>query len=145
MARFRVHTPRAFCRNGLPTRRAISADEDLDYELAQHKLLSKDVRQRFRGAAARTPSPTICTAPIRATSRAAMPQSPAPATGTVNMAASAQHGRLWGEAYSVSPRGIFVRAGFGLSQARGSRRWSMSMSVISRAVTTRRSRGSSLF
>jgi hypothetical protein len=27
---------------------------------------------------------------------------------TVNMAASADHGRLWGEAYSVSPGGIFV-------------------------------------
>ena len=29
---------------------------------------------------------------------------------TVNMAASADHGRLWGECYSVSPGGIFVPA-----------------------------------
>ena len=27
---------------------------------------------------------------------------------TVNMAASAGHGQLWGEAYSVTPSGIFV-------------------------------------
>ena len=29
---------------------------------------------------------------------------------TVNMAASAGHGRIWGEAYSISPSGIFVPA-----------------------------------
>lgn len=30
---------------------------------------------------------------------------------TVNMAASNRHGRLWGDAYSISPCGIFVAAG----------------------------------
>ena len=62
---------------------------------------------------------------------------------TVNVAASAGHGRLYADLYSVAPAGIFVPADSPVPRNRRAWPGCRSRSAGNRAATTRRSRRSS--
>lgn len=82
------------------------ANEGLDYELTQHGLLTKAAPEKF------TPGANIVADNLKGAYQTYEEGREASIScachWTVNMAASAAHGRLWGEAYTVSPCGIFV-------------------------------------
>jgi NitT/TauT family transport system substrate-binding protein len=81
--------------------------EGLDYELTQHALLTKKSEEKAQ-------DPKVDAVPdnLRGAYQSYEQGRDASIScachWTVNMAASAAHGQLWGEAYSVSPCGIFV-------------------------------------
>jgi hypothetical protein len=86
-------------------------DEGLDYELTQHTLLTKQAPENFKPAAAAPASnevPDNLNGAFQTYEKGRDASISCACHWTVNMAASASHGRLWGEAYSVSPCGIFV-------------------------------------
>ncbi len=83
--------------------------EGLDYELKQHRLLSQAApaaRYAAVGSAIRVPETREGAYQSYEKGREASVS--CACHWTVNMAASAQHGRLWGEAYTVTPCAIFV-------------------------------------
>lgn len=85
-------------------------DEGLDYELTQHNLLTKQAPENFKPAAAPAGNevPDNLNGAFQTYEKGRDASISCACHWTVNMAASASHGRLWGEAYSVSPCGIFV-------------------------------------
>ncbi len=87
-------------------------DEGLHYELTQHALLSKDT-QSVGVAAAKQAANTVpenLNGAFQTFEKGRDASISCACHWTVNMAASADHGKLWGEAYSVTPCGIFVPA-----------------------------------
>ncbi|HEY8579937.1 MAG TPA: hypothetical protein VIL72_08635 [Beijerinckiaceae bacterium] len=84
-------------------------DEGLDYELTQHRLLTKHAPENVRAGANAVPDNLHGAYQTYEQGREASIS--CACHWTVNMAASAGHGRLWGEAYSVSPCGIYVPEG----------------------------------
>ncbi len=81
-------------------------EEGLDYELTQHGLLTKAAPENFK-AGANVVSDNL-TGAYQTYEQGREASISCACHWTVNMAASASHGRLWGEAYTVSPCGIFV-------------------------------------
>ena len=82
-------------------------DEGLDYELTQHTLLTKDAPERFKAGSSNTVADNLDGAYQTYESGREASISCA-CHWTVNMAASNAHGRMVGDAYSVTPCGIFV-------------------------------------
>jgi ABC-type nitrate/sulfonate/bicarbonate transport system substrate-binding protein len=80
--------------------------EGLDYELTQHKLLTKSAPVSLAPGANAVPDNLHGAYQTYEQGREASIS--CACHWTVNMAASASHGRLWGEAYTVSPCGVFV-------------------------------------
>ena len=81
--------------------------EGLDYKLTPHSLLSKmavDKTADIKG----TGVPDNLQGAFQTYEQGRDASVSCACHWTVNMAASAQHGQLWGEAYSISPCGIFV-------------------------------------
>lgn len=105
MARFIVNT-HGRLQEWIAHDKGYFADEGLDYELTQHQLLTKAAPERF------TPGANIVADNLKGAYQTYEEGREASVScachWTVNMAASASHGRLWGEAYTVSPCGIFV-------------------------------------
>lgn len=89
-------------------------DEGLDYVLTQHGLLTKEAPETFKAPTASAAAPNQVADNLNGAFQTYEKGRDASIScachWTVNMAASADHGRLWGEAYSVSPCGIFVPA-----------------------------------
>lgn len=81
-------------------------EEGLDYELTQHGLLTKAAPENFKPGA-NVVSDNL-TGAYQTYEQGREASISCACHWTVNMAASASHGRLWGEAYTVSPCGIFV-------------------------------------
>ena len=81
--------------------------EGLDYELTQHQLLTKKAEDKTKGIKAGTVPDNLHGA-FQSYEQGRDASISCACHWTVNMAASASHGQLWGEAYSVSPCGIFV-------------------------------------
>lgn len=81
--------------------------EGLDYELTQHKLLSKMAEDRTSSLTA-PEVPDNLNGAYQTYEQGRDASISCACHWTVNMAASASHGQLWGEAYSISPCGIFV-------------------------------------
>ncbi len=80
-------------------------DAGLDYQLTQHTLLTKQAEQKpIEGNAV----PDHLHGAYQTYEKGREASISCACHWTVNMAASASHGRLWGEAYSISPCGIFV-------------------------------------
>ena len=80
--------------------------EGLDYELTQHHLLTKAAPETF-STGANTVADNLHGA-YQTYEQGRDASISCACHWTVNMAASASHGRLWGEAYTVSPCAIFV-------------------------------------
>jgi NitT/TauT family transport system substrate-binding protein len=80
-------------------------DAGLDYELTQHSLLTKQAEQK---SLAGNTVPDNLQGAYQTYEQGRDASISCACHWTVNMAASASHGRLWGEAYSISPCGIFV-------------------------------------
>jgi hypothetical protein len=81
--------------------------EGLDYELTQHQLLTKKAEDKTKAVKAGTVPDNLHGA-YQSYEQGRDASISCACHWTVNMAASASHGQLWGEAYSVSPCGIFV-------------------------------------
>jgi len=81
--------------------------EGLDYELTQHQLLTKKAEDKTKAIKAGTVPDNLHGA-YQSYEQGRDASISCACHWTVNMAASASHGQLWGEAYSVSPCGIFV-------------------------------------
>ncbi len=80
-------------------------DAQLDYALTQHSLLTKEAKQQ---SIAGNTVPDKLEGAYQTYEQGRDASISCACHWTVNMAASASHGRLWGEAYSISPCGIFV-------------------------------------
>ena len=78
-----------------------------DYELRPHKLLTKDVDITVKPDGANE-MPDNYNGAYQTYEKGREASISCACHWTVNMAASNAHGKLWGEAYSVSPCGIFV-------------------------------------
>ena len=81
--------------------------EGLDYELTQHTLLTKKAEDKTQGQKVDA-VPDNLQGAYQSYEQGRQASISCACHWTVNMAASAAHGQLWGEAYSVSPCGIFV-------------------------------------
>ena len=81
-------------------------EEGLDYELTQHKLLTRLAEERSGSRPGALPDNLH--GAYQTYERGRDASISCACHWTVNMAASADHGRLWGEAYSVSPCAIFA-------------------------------------
>lgn len=105
MAKFVVNT-HGRLQEWIAHEKGYFANEGLDYELTQHGLLTKAAPEKF------TPGANIVADNLKGAYQTYEEGREASIScachWTVNMAASAAHGRLWGEAYTVSPCGIFV-------------------------------------
>ena len=105
MARFNVNT-HGRLQEWIAHEKGYFAAEGLDYELTQHKLLAKAAPATFAAGA------NIVADNLQGAYQTYEEGRDASIScachWTVNMAASANHGRLWGEAYTVSPCAIFV-------------------------------------
>jgi hypothetical protein len=78
--------------------------ESLDYVLTQHRLTSRMSEERANLGAV----PDNLQGAYQTYEQGRDASISCACHWTVNMAASARHGQLWGEAYSISPCGIFV-------------------------------------
>lgn len=83
-------------------------DAGLDYELTQHTLLTKHAEQKPNAG---NSVPDNLHGAYQTYEQGREASISCACHWTVNMAASASHGQLWGEAYSISPCGIFVPEG----------------------------------
>ena len=81
-------------------------DAGLDYALTQHKLLTKAAEDKTDAGTV----PTNLHGAYQSYEQGREASISCACHWTVNMAASAEHGKMWGEAYSISPCGIFVPA-----------------------------------
>lgn len=81
--------------------------EGLDYELTQHALLTKMAVDKT-GKVENKSVPDNLHGAYQTYEQGRDASISCACHWTVNMAASAHHGQLWGEAYSISPCGIFV-------------------------------------
>ena len=105
MARFTVNT-HGRLQEWIAHEKGYFAAEGLDYELTQHKLLAKAAPETFT-ARANVVADNLQGA-YQTYEEGRDASISCACHWTVNMAASAHHGRLWGEAYTVSPCAIFV-------------------------------------
>lgn len=78
-----------------------------DYVMRSHRLLTKDVEKTAAPAGANE-LPDNLNGAFQTYEQGREASVSCACHWTVNMAASASHGRLWGEAYSISPCAIFV-------------------------------------
>jgi NitT/TauT family transport system substrate-binding protein len=83
------------------------AKEGLDYVLTQHALLTKMAVDKT-GKVENKAVPDNLHGAYQTYEQGRDASISCACHWTVNMAASANHGQLWGEAYSISPCGIFV-------------------------------------
>ena len=109
MARFVVNT-HGRLQEWIADSKGYFTDEGLDYELTQHSLLTKESEEKFKAAAAASANTVADNlhGAYQTYEKGREASISCACHWTVNMAASNSHGRLWGEAYSVSPCGIFV-------------------------------------
>lgn len=105
MAKFVVNT-HGRLQEWIAHEKGYFAEEGLDYELTQHGLLTKAAPETFKPGA-NVVSDNLAGA-YQTYEQGREASISCACHWTVNMAASASHGRLWGEAYTVSPCGIFV-------------------------------------
>jgi len=105
MARFIVNT-HGRLQEWIAHEKGYFVQEGLDYELTQHSLLTKAAPQKLAPGANIVPDNLHGAYQTYEEGREASVS--CACHWTVNMAASAEHGRLWGEAYTVSPCAIFV-------------------------------------
>ena len=105
MAKFVVNT-HGRLQEWIAHEKGYFAEEGLDYELTQHGLLTKAAPETFKPGA-HVVSDNLAGA-YQTYEQGREASISCACHWTVNMAASASHGRLWGEAYTVSPCGIFV-------------------------------------
>ncbi len=109
MAKFVVNT-HGRLQEWIADAKGYFTDEGLDYELTQHSLLTKDAQEKFKAETAKAGNsvPDNLNGAYQTYEKGREASISCACHWTVNMAASNSHGRLWGEAYSVSPCGIFV-------------------------------------
>ncbi len=109
MARFIVNT-HGRLQEWIADAKGYFADEGLDYELTQHSLLTKEAEEKFRADAVKVGNsvPDNLNGAYQTYEKGREASISCACHWTVNMAASNSHGKLWGEAYSISPCGIFV-------------------------------------
>ncbi len=105
MAKFNVNT-HGRLQEWIAHDKGYFTDEGLDYELTQHQLLTKAAPEKFTAGANVVADNLVGAYQTYEQGREASIS--CACHWTVNMAASAAHGRLWGEAYTVSPCAIFV-------------------------------------
>lgn len=105
MAKFVVNT-HGRLQEWIAHEKGYFVEEGLDYELTQHGLLTKAAPETFKPGA-NVVSDNL-TGAYQTYEQGREASISCACHWTVNMAASASHGRLWGEAYTVSPCGIFV-------------------------------------
>ena len=86
------------CTNGSPRRRATSRDEGLDYEF-QETVQSTDGKAHAQGDKVGA---------MQSFEKGRTSDISCACHWTVNVAAAKGHGKLYGDAYSVSPCGVFV-------------------------------------